>query len=138
MGVRRPHESHNADTFLSRIRRTACENLSAIRLIDRRGRASRVSCGGRRSFEDESVVCRIEADGKSCRFESRRPADGVATRTEEELAKIQDGTTVIVRVRSTLSRRAVVARGPVRAGVVRACADDGECICRVEDVTKVG
>jgi hypothetical protein len=58
--------------------------------------------------------------------------------TEEELVKIQDGTTVIVRVKGTLSRRTVVARGPVRAGIFRASAADGECICRVEDVAKVG
>ncbi len=58
--------------------------------------------------------------------------------TEEELARIQDGTTVIVRVKGTLSRRTVVARGPVKAGIFRATADDGECICRAEDVAKLG
>ncbi len=56
--------------------------------------------------------------------------------TGEELAKIQDGTTVNVRVKGTLSRRTGVARGPVKAGIFRASADDGECICRVEDVAK--
>ncbi len=57
--------------------------------------------------------------------------------SEVELARIQEGTTVIVRVKGTLSDRTVVARGPVRAGVFRASADDGECICRVEDVGRV-
>ena len=58
--------------------------------------------------------------------------------TEEEIARIQDGTTVVVRVKGTPSRRTVVARGPVRAGVLRASAYDGECICRGEDVAEVG
>jgi hypothetical protein len=58
--------------------------------------------------------------------------------TEEELAKIRDGTTVIVRLKGTLSRRTVVARGPMKEGTFRSSADDGECICRVEDVAKVG
>ncbi len=58
--------------------------------------------------------------------------------TEEELAKIQDGTTAIVRVRGSLSDRTVVARGPVTAGIFRASADDGECIRRVGDVARVG
>ena len=48
---------------------------------------------------------------------SPAPAGVVATRNEEELAKIQDGTTVVVRLEGTLSRRTVVARGPVRAGL---------------------
>ncbi len=57
--------------------------------------------------------------------------------SEEERARIQDGMTVIVRVKGTLSRRTVVARGPVTADVFRASTDDGECICRAEDVARV-
>ena len=48
---------------------------------------------------------------------------------QEELAKIQDGTAVVVRVEGTLSRRTVAVRGPVKAGAFRSStADDGECI----------
>ena len=59
--------------------------------------------------------------------------------TEEELAKIQDGTTVIVRREG----HAVAADGrrprPGESGHLSGpSADDGECICRVEDVAKVG
>ncbi len=56
--------------------------------------------------------------------------------SEEELAKIGDGTMVTVRVKTTLSRQIVVTRGSVRAGVFRVSTDDGECIC-VEDVAKI-
>ena len=58
--------------------------------------------------------------------------------SEEELAKLPDGTTVTIHVKGTLWRRTVVARDPVKAAIFRASADDGECICRVEDVARVG
>ena len=70
----------------------------------------------------------MDPAGKIMANRSPAPAGGVATMNQEELAKIQDGTAVVVRVEGTLSRRTVAVRGPVKAGAFRSSADDGECI----------